>query len=84
MISKVAETVTAAWNRFFFEPTSTATIGVFRICIGIVVFISLLGTFPYRALFYSDAGIVSYATMSHFLSATPSCSSAGFPLQTRR
>ena len=71
MISKVAETVTAAWNRFFFEPTSTATIGVFRICIGIVVFISLLGTFPYRALFYSDAGIVSYATMSHFFVGNP-------------
>ena len=52
-----------AWNEFFFSPTSPASIGVFRIAYGIVVFLSLLGKFPCRGIFYGDDGIVSRAAM---------------------
>ncbi|MBS1958482.1 MAG: HTTM domain-containing protein [Bdellovibrionales bacterium] len=54
------------WNRFFFEPTSPATIGMFRIALGIVVFISMLGKLPFRELFYGATGIVSEATMNRY------------------
>jgi hypothetical protein len=71
MIRRGFQIVGKAWDRFFFEPTSTAGIGLFRIVFGFVVFLSLLGTYPYRALFYTDSGIVSYATMSHFFPNYP-------------
>lgn len=58
------------WNRFFFEPTSPATIAIYRIFFGITIFITLLGKFPYRELFYSDKGLVSYETMSQYFPDT--------------
>jgi hypothetical protein len=61
----------AKWDEFFFKPTSPATIGLFRIVFGLVVFLSMLGKFPYRELFYSDRGIVSYATMTHYFPGNP-------------
>jgi hypothetical protein len=54
------------WNKFFFEPVSPATIGVFRIAFGIVVFVSMLGKLPFRELFYGASGIVSEATMNRY------------------
>jgi hypothetical protein len=62
----LAQRVVTAWNRFFFEPVSTASLGLFRILFGSVILISLIGTYPYRGLFYGENGIVSYSTMSHF------------------
>lgn len=66
MIRQTAKLVAEKWNRFFFEPISPASIGLFRIVFGVVIFVRLLGIFPYREIFYSDAGIVSFETMSHF------------------
>ena len=54
------------WTKFFFAPISPATIGMFRIFFGIVIFLSTLGRFPFRELFYTDLGIVSFKTMNHF------------------
>jgi uncharacterized membrane protein YphA (DoxX/SURF4 family) len=66
MIRELIQRVIRGWNQFFFEPTSTATMGIYRIFFGVVVFISTLGKLPYRNLFYGDSGIVSYSTISHF------------------
>jgi uncharacterized membrane protein YphA (DoxX/SURF4 family) len=55
-----------SWNTFFFMPTSDATIGIFRIFFGLTVFLSTLGRFPFRELFYTDLGIVTFKTMNHF------------------
>ena len=63
-----AQRLGQALNRFFFEPTSPATLGIFRILIGTVAFLSTLGRLPCRETFYSDRGIVSYQTMSIFYS----------------
>jgi len=54
------------WNRFFFDPISPATIGVFRLGFGVVVFLSTLGKLPFRELFYGATGIVSEATMNRY------------------
>ena len=45
-----------AWNRFWFEPTSTLSIAVFRILYGglILVFLALLA--PDRSVWFSDSG----------------------------
>jgi hypothetical protein len=67
MIQKVR----AKWNEFFFEPTSPATIGLFRIVFGLVILVSLIGKFPFRELFYGENGIVSYETMTHFFPKHP-------------
>jgi hypothetical protein len=48
-----------AWERFFFIPISGLTLGIFRFFYGIVVFISVLGVYPYRATFYGPDAIVS-------------------------
>ncbi len=56
------------WNKFFFEPESTATIGLYRICVGLVVFLSVLGKFPFRELFYGPDAIVSMDTVTHYFS----------------
>jgi hypothetical protein len=48
-----------AWERFFFTPTSAYTLAVFRTLFGAIVFISVLGVFPYRATFYGPDAIVS-------------------------
>lgn len=60
-----------AWNRFFFEPISPATIGLYRIAIGIPIFLSTLGRFPFRDIFYTDHGIVTYANMSRHILGNP-------------
>lgn len=51
---------------FFFKPTSVATIGIFRIFFGIVIFLSFLGRYPYRELFYGENGLVRAATTAQF------------------
>jgi hypothetical protein len=72
MIARTAaRLVGGAWNDFFFAPISTASLGLFRIVFGAVVFLSVLGTYPYRTLFYTDSGIVSYDTMNHFFPGNP-------------
>ncbi len=52
------------WNKFFFDPISPASIGLFRILIGIVAFLSVLGKYPYRDIFYGANAIVSDQTMN--------------------
>jgi uncharacterized membrane protein YphA (DoxX/SURF4 family) len=59
------------WDTFFFEPISPATVSFFRIPFGIVVFLSNLGRFPIRDLFYSDLGIVKFHTLDKFLPGPP-------------
>src|SRR5580698_8926930 len=52
-----------SWNKFFFEPTSPATIGLFRIALGVVAFLSTLGRYPIRDTFYTDLGVVKYHSL---------------------
>src|ERR1700733_4546115 len=59
------------WNKFFFEPIPPTTLGFFRIPFGIVVFLSNLGRFPIRDLFYSDSGLIKYHTMSGYFPDHP-------------
>lgn len=63
---KIACHISTAWNQFFFAPTSPATIGLFRIGFGLVVFLSMLGRYPFRDLFYGEHAIVSFQTMNHY------------------
>jgi uncharacterized membrane protein YphA (DoxX/SURF4 family) len=53
-----------AWKKFFFEPQSPATLGIYRIAISFVAFLSILGKFPVRDTFYGGNAIISYETMS--------------------
>jgi hypothetical protein len=53
----------ASWCRFFFEPTSPATLGLYRICFGFVIFLSNLGHFPSRDIFYGENAIVRYQSL---------------------
>lgn len=55
--------LTHAWNQFFFAPVKPTTIGLFRIGFGIVVFLAVLGRYPYRDIFYGEHGLVSLSTM---------------------
>ncbi len=66
-LGSTLETVTAAWNRFFFDPISPATIGIFRIAFGLVVFTAILGVFPFRTIFYGDLAIVPPEVMNAYL-----------------
>ncbi len=52
------------WNKFFFEPVSPATLGIYRIAISLVAFLSILGKFPVRDVFYGGDAIISYDTIS--------------------
>jgi len=54
------------WNQFFFAPISPATIGVYRIVFGIVVFLSVLGKSPCRDIFYGRNAIVGESTTDMF------------------
>ena len=56
--------IAKAWDDFFFTPTSPATLGVFRICLGTVALLSVLGKYPYRNIFYGANGVISSATMN--------------------
>lgn len=60
-----------AWNTFFFEPTSPATLGLFRIVFGLVTFLSILGKYPFRNVFYGEGGIVSSATTDRYFGHNP-------------
>lgn len=55
------------WKKFFFEPQSPATLGVYRIAISLVGFLSILGKFPVRDTFYGSNAMISYQTMSKHL-----------------
>jgi uncharacterized membrane protein YphA (DoxX/SURF4 family) len=55
--------ITGAWNKFFFTPVSPTTLGLFRIIFGTVVFLSNLGQFPARNIFYGENAIVRFQTM---------------------
>jgi hypothetical protein len=60
-----------AWDRFFFTPTSGLTLGVFRFFYGMVVFIAVLGVYPFREIFYGAEGIVLPEVMlKHYSSHT--------------
>lgn len=54
------------WNRFFFEPISAATLGLFRIVFGLIVTVSLIGKLPDRELFYGRDAIISIKTAESF------------------
>src|ERR1700674_4509858 len=60
-----------AWHSFFFEPTLPATLGLFRICFGAIIFLAVLGRYPCRHLFYGEGAIVSYETMGHYFPGPP-------------
>ncbi len=54
---RMAEAV-AAWNRFWFEPVSTAPLAVFRIVFGVVVFLWTLSLLPDLSSFFTKSGIL--------------------------
>jgi Vitamin K-dependent gamma-carboxylase len=60
------EKFVSGWTRFFFEPISPATIGLYRIASGIVIFISVLGKVPGREIFYGENGIVKYESLHRY------------------
>lgn len=49
-----------AWNIFFFEPEPASTIGLVRICLGMVLFIDSFFTWKIQNRYLSDAGVLSY------------------------
>src|ERR1700683_3162298 len=65
-MSQIWKKIITAWKIFFFEPTSPATLGLYRIIFGFVIFLSNLGHFPSRDIFYGENGIVRYQTVNHF------------------
>lgn len=52
----------SVWNRFFFEPVRPETLGLFRIALGGVAALSLIGRFQDRALLYGAEGLMTQAT----------------------
>jgi len=71
MNKNIFQDIITRWNRFFFEPISTATIGIFRIVFAITIFISILGKYPCRELFYGEMGLVRYETMTQYFPFNP-------------
>ncbi len=67
MIKKIKD----IWNGYFFEPISPATIGIFRIFFGLVIFLAVLGRFPFRDIFYGADAIVRSATTARFFPGNP-------------
>ncbi len=63
--------VKKCWDKFFFEPISPASLGLFRIVFGFVVFLSNLGRYPIRELFYLDSGVVKYHSLDKFFPDFP-------------
>lgn len=53
-----------AWVRFWFEPESTAALGLFRIAYGLVLTLWTLSLLPDAVAFYSSEGVVSVAQTS--------------------
>jgi Vitamin K-dependent gamma-carboxylase len=47
----------AAWNRFWFEPVSTASLAVFRIVYGLILFFWTLSLVPELSPFFTSDGI---------------------------
>jgi hypothetical protein len=56
--------LTAAWNRFWFEPISTSTLAVFRIVFGFLVFAWTISLLPDVSAFYTKHGI--WPRQQHF------------------
>ncbi|HWH11695.1 MAG TPA: HTTM domain-containing protein [Solirubrobacteraceae bacterium] len=50
--------VARRWDDFWFEPVATSTLGVLRICFGLVVFAWTVSLAPDLSAFFSSAGIV--------------------------
>jgi hypothetical protein len=50
--------VVAAWNRFWFEPESTASLAVFRIVFGLIMFAWSLSLLPEISPFFTKGGIL--------------------------
>jgi Vitamin K-dependent gamma-carboxylase len=48
----------AGWNRFWFEPVSTAPLAVFRIAFGLIVFVWTLSLLPQLSPFFTKGGIL--------------------------
>jgi HTTM domain len=48
----------AGWNRFWFEPVSTAPLAVFRIVFGLILFFWSLSLLPELSAFFTKAGIL--------------------------
>jgi hypothetical protein len=48
----------AAWNRFWFEPVSTAPLAVFRIAFGLVLFLWTLSLLPGLSAFFTKGGLL--------------------------
>ena len=48
----------AGWNRFWFEPVSTAPLAVFRVVFGLIVFFWTLSLFPDLSAFFTKSGIL--------------------------
>jgi hypothetical protein len=65
-MKEIWKKIVDGWRHFFFDPTSPATLGLYRIGLGIVLFLSNLGRFPCRDLFYGENGIVRFQTINHF------------------
>src|SRR5437899_1603594 len=59
-----ARVVSAAWNRFWFEPRSTATLAVVRIAVGLVVLLWGISVAPDVRTFFSGDGVL--ARQPHF------------------
>ena len=55
--------LTAAWDRFFFHPESTLSMGAFRIVWCSVLLVSFLCDLPHFYDFYGPHGIISLATV---------------------
>ncbi len=48
----------AGWNRFWFEPVSTAPLAVFRIVFGLILFLWTLSLLPELSPFFTKGGIL--------------------------
>ena len=52
------ETAVAGWNRFWFEPVSTAPLAVFRVVFGLILFFWTLSLLPELSPFFTKSGIL--------------------------
>jgi hypothetical protein len=60
-VNRVRHDISAAvagWNRFWFEPVSTAPLAVFRIAFGLIVFFWTLTLLPQLSPFFTKGGIL--------------------------
>ena len=52
--------ISDAWNTFFFAPEPASTVGLVRICLGLVLFVDSFLIWKIQRMYFSNTGVLTY------------------------